>query len=209
MKRVIQYLLRGLAILLPIVVTIALVRWLLMTVENSLAPVLKSILPGSWYLPGLAIISFLIIAIFMGYSSRWRWIYGMWMIPGKVMEKLPVFRQLYGTINDIFELMSGKSFTEESVVLVTMPGTEMQLIGIVTKRSGIPGDAISACLADDQIAVYLPMSYMVGGYMVMVPRSATTSLDMSPSDAMQLIISGGLGKSTSTAASTTGTKEHD
>jgi len=117
------------------------------------------------------------------------------MIPGRLMEKLPLLRQLYATINDVFELMSGKNFTEESVVLVTLPNSNMQLIGIVTKKSGIKGDTISECLDDDQIAVYLPMSYMVGGYMVMVPRSCTTNLDISPADAMHLVISGGLGKS--------------
>lgn len=38
------------------------------------------------------------------------------------------------------------------------------------------------------------MSYNVGGYMVMVPRSCIEHLDMSPADALQLTISGGLGK---------------
>lgn len=194
MKRVIQYLLKGLAILLPIILTIALARWLLVTIESWLAPIWRSVLPESWYFPGLAFVSFLILALIMGYSSRWKTIYGMWMIPGRLLEQLPVLRQLYGTINDIFELMSGKNFSEESVVLVTLPGSNLRLIGIVTKKSGVPGDVISECLEDDQIAVYLPMSYMVGGYMVMVPRSCTTNLDISPADAMQLVISGGLGK---------------
>lgn len=196
MKRALQYLFKGLAILLPIILTIALVRWLLVTIETWLKPLWQLVLPESWYFPGLAFTSFLIIALLMGYSSRWRLIYGVWMIPGRVLEKLPLMRQLYATINDIFELMSGKNFTDESVVLVTLPNSNMQLIGIVTKKSGVKGDIISECLDDDQIAVYLPMSYMIGGYMVMVPRDCTTKLDMSPADAMQLIISGGLGKGT-------------
>ncbi|RUO66372.1 Uncharacterized membrane protein [Pseudidiomarina planktonica] len=206
MKRVLQSLVKGLAILLPIILTITLVRWLLVTMETWLKPLWLMVLPEFYYFPGLAFISFLIIAIIMGFSSRWRLFYGVWMIPGRVMEKLPVMRQLYATINDIFELMSGKNFTEESVVLVTLPGSHMQLIGIVTKKSGVKGDMISECLDEDQIAVYLPMSYMVGGYMVMVPRNCTTNLDMSPSDAMQLVISGGLGKGQRTEPAESDTK---
>lgn len=194
MKRLLQYLLKGLAILLPLILTIALVRWLLMTIESWLKPAWQALLPESYYFPGLAMISFLAIAIFMGFSSRWKLIYGVWMIPAKLMERLPVLRKLYATINDVFDLMSGKNFSDEAVVLVDMPGSNMQLIGIVTKLPGVKGDPISECLDDDQIAVYLPMSYMIGGYMVMVPRSATTKLNMSPADAMQLVISGGLGK---------------
>jgi hypothetical protein len=42
---------------------------------------------------------------------------------------------------------------------------------------------------DDQVAVYLPMGYMIGGYTVFVPRSWTTPVDMSVEEAMRLALS--------------------
>ncbi|RUO76376.1 DUF502 domain-containing protein [Pseudidiomarina taiwanensis] len=194
MKKTIQYLLKGLAILLPIIVTIALVRWLLVTIEAWLSPVWLSVLGDHYYLPGLAFVSFLVIAVIIGFSSRWTTLNRLWMLPGRIMERMPVLRSLYATLTDIFDLMAGKNFAKESVVLVNFPGTETKLIGIVTRQHNQARDKLSQCLGDDEVAVYLPMSYMVGGYMVMVPRHCVTPLDMSPADAMQLVISGGLGK---------------
>lgn len=194
MKRVIHYLLKGLTILLPLVMTIALVHWFLVTIETWLRPIWESILGTQYYFPGLAFLSFVVIALIVGYSARWRFVNKIWQLPGSIMEKMPLLRSLYGTINDVFDLMSGKSFSDESVVLVTLPGADVKLIGIVTKRSGEKNDRLSAMLDDDHIAVFLPMSYNVGGYMMIVPRTSVETLDMSPADAMQLTISGGLGK---------------
>ena len=194
MKRIIQYLFKGLAILLPIVVTFALLQWLLVTIETWLKPIWTTLLGESSYFPGLAFISFLAIALLIGFSSRWRFIDWLWQFPGRLMARLPLLRSLYGTINDVFEMMSGKNFAEESVVLVTLPGSNLRLIGIITKKSGIKGDRLSELMKEDQVAVFLPMSYNVGGYMVIVPGDCVESLTMKPADALQLTISGGLGK---------------
>lgn len=194
MKRIIQYLFKGLAILLPIVVTFALLQWLLVTIETWLKPIWTTLLGESSYFPGLAFISFLAIALLIGFSSRWRFIDWLWQFPGRLMARLPLLRSLYGTINDVFEMMSGKNFAEESVVLVTLPGSNLRLIGIITKKSGVKGDRLSELMKEDQVAVFLPMSYNVGGYMVIVPGDCVESLTMKPADALQLTISGGLGK---------------
>lgn len=195
MKRVIQYLFKGLTILLPLIVTLALVYWLLVTIEAWLRPFWEAILGAEYYIPGLALASFMLIAILIGFSTRWRVINYLWALPGRIMERMPVLRSLYSTINDAFDLMSGKSFAEESVVMVTLPGAEVKLIGIVTKKPGLGDDRLSSLLAEDHLAVFLPMAYNVGGYMVIVPRSCVEPLAMSPAEAMQLTMSGGLSKS--------------
>ncbi len=193
MKRVLQYLLKGLAVLLPIALTVALVHWLLVTVEAWLRPLWIGLIGEDYYLPGLAFVSFLGIAVFIGFSTRWRIVNKFWALPGKIIERMPVLSNLYGTLTEAVDLMSGKSFADESVVLVTLPG-DVRLIGIITKRSGLDGDRLSALLDEDHVAVLLPMSYNVGGYTIIVPRSCIKPLDMSPADAMQLTISAGLGK---------------
>ncbi|MGM0480542.1 MAG: DUF502 domain-containing protein [Pseudomonadota bacterium] len=195
MKTIIQSMLKGFAILLPIIVTIFLVQWLLVTIEAWLSPIWIAILGETYYFPGLAFISFLVIAVLIGFSARWRTVNWVWQLPGLLMNKLPLLRSLYGTVNDIFEMMSGKDFADESVVMVTLPQSNTRLIGIVTKKGGHNNDRFSKILGDDQVAVFLPMSYMVGGYMVIVPRDCIESLDMKPADALQLTISAGVGKS--------------
>src|SRR5690554_1086331 len=72
MKLFIQSILRGLAILLPVVITIEVLRWLLMKMEAWTAPILTFALPEKWYLPGLGILSFLLLCFIIGFSARYR-----------------------------------------------------------------------------------------------------------------------------------------
>jgi uncharacterized membrane protein len=186
-------LLKGLAIILPLVITIELLRWLLHTVESGLTPILKLVLPAQWYLPGMAILGFVMVCIAIGYSSRWPSFNWLWQLPGKILMKLPGTKQVYGMLQDIIDVMSGKNFADGSVVMVKLPSSEIELIGIVTKQGGQPHDRMSSLMQAEQLAVFIPMAYNVGGYTIIVPRSCTRNIEMKPAEALQLVLSGGLG----------------
>lgn len=197
MKFIFQSLLKGLAILLPVIVTIMLLHWLLVTIETMLSPVWKGLLGEQYYVPGLAFLSFILIAVLIGFTSRWNLLDFIWRLPGRIMNKMPLLRNLYGTINDLFDMMQGKDFADESVVLVTMPGSQMKLIGIVTKRrdqGSNTTDKLTGCMPDDHVSVFLPMAYNVGGYMIIVPTDCVEPIDLKPAEAIQIAISAGLGK---------------
>ena len=183
--------LRGLFVLLPVVVSIQIALWTITTVESWLAPPLKDLL-GSAYFPGMALGLMIAVTAVIGLSSRWPIADFIWGIPGRILERLPVLKQLYGTLKDVMEIMSGDKFEDEAVVMVELPNTQARLIGIVTVRSKGNGNTIASELDDDHIAVYLPMSFQVGGYTIIVPKKYTRSLDLSPADALQLVLSGGV-----------------
>ncbi|AKH69171.1 hypothetical protein IMCC21906_01493 [Spongiibacter sp. IMCC21906] len=183
--------LRGLFVLLPVMLSIQLAMWVVATAESWLAPPLKEVL-GSVYIPGMALVLLVLLTVFIGLSLRWPTGTYIWGLPGRFLEQLPVLRQIYGTFKDIMEIMGGQKFDDEAVVMVELPNSEARLIGIVTVRHQGNGNTIASELDDDHIAVYLPMSYQVGGYTVIVPRRHTRPLNMSPADALQLVLSGGV-----------------
>lgn len=193
MKIIAKSLMKGLAIILPLVITIELIRWLLTAIETSLAPVLELVLPGEFYLPGMAIVAFLLLCIAIGFSARWRSFDWLWSLPGRILMKLPATKQVYGILQDLMDVMSGKNFSDGSVVMVKLPGTEIELIGIITKKGGIEDDRMSSLMGNEQLAVFIPMAYNVGGYTIIVPQSCTKNIDMKPAEALQLVLSGGLG----------------
>lgn len=195
MKIVVRSLLKGLAIVLPLIITIELLRWLLTTIESALAPVVQLLIPANWYLPGMAILCFVIACAVIGFSSRWAGVNWLWQLPGKVLMKLPGSKQIYGMLQDLIDVMAGKNFSDGSVVMVKLPSSEIELIGIVTKQGGQAEDRMSSLMQEEQLAVFIPMAYNVGGYTIIVPRSCTRSLDMKPAEALQLVLSGGLGSS--------------
>lgn len=193
MRKLSRFIVRGLFIILPLVITIELVRWLLMTIESWLSPTLEAFVPPHWYIPGMALLTFLAICALIGFTAYSRQGARLWKIPGRILAQIPGVSQVYGIIQDLFEVMSGENFEDESVVMVKLPNSEIEMIGIVTKKGTDQNDKIADLLDEEQLAVFLPMAYNVGGYMVMVPKSCTRNLSMKPAEALQLVLSGGLG----------------
>ena len=52
-------------------------------------------------------------------------------------------------------------------------------------RSGIGG-------GEDLVAVYLPMSYQIGGYTIYLPRSRVIETDLTVEQAMRIVLTGGV-----------------
>ena len=91
-------------------------------------------------------------------------------------------------------MMGGKNFSEQSVVWVTLSQGQARLLGIITKRGADKDSRLAQLIGDDELAVYLPMSYQAGGYMIIVKEAQIERVDMEPGDALRLIMSAGLGQ---------------
>jgi len=66
----------------------------------------------------------------------------------------------------------------------------VKLLGFVTREDF--GDLPPGFAGEEVVAVYLPMSYQIGGFTVLVPKSNTQSVDMGLEDAMRFAITGGV-----------------
>jgi uncharacterized membrane protein len=76
----------------------------------------------------------------------------------------------------------------KKVVIVNFEKLGFKSIGLVTREefSDIP----EGTFQDDNIAVYVPMSYMLGGFTTIVPRSSVTEVDIPVEKAFKLAITG-------------------
>ena len=68
----------------------------------------------------------------------------------------------------------------------------LHLIGFVTREDfrGTPFGLADA----DTVAVYLPMSYQIGGYTVLLPRRLIEPIDMSVEDALRFAVTAGMSR---------------
>ena len=184
----------GLSILLPVVLSIQLIIWLVTTMESWLKSLWLMVLSETLYFPGLALISFIVITTTVGILSRQSLLRYILKLPGLTLERIPVVRYIYSTIKDFLDLMGGKTFSDQSVVWVTLPQLEGKLLGIVTKQGTEKDSRLADMIADEEVAVYLPMSYQAGGYMLVVTKSQIEKTDLTPGEALHLIMSAGLGQ---------------
>ncbi len=73
---------------------------------------------------------------------------------------------------------------------VTIGDNGMQVVGFVTQT--LPEHLPEGFREEESVLVYLPLSYMIGGYAVLMPRSAIRPLDMSMEEAMRFTLTAGV-----------------
>lgn len=190
--------LQGLAVIIPVTLTLAILWWMARGAERFLGGVLGGVLPEGWYVPGLGVVSAIVITIFIGLLSHVLIFQKLFAVPDSLFTRLPLVKTIYTAFKDFIDYLSPESKVGMSkVVLVQFPGQPYQMIGFVTREdfTRLPLDLA----VEDAIAVYLPMSYMVGGYTVFLPRSCLTPVDMSFEDGMKLVLTGAVSRESSHA----------
>ena len=104
-------------------------------------------------------------------------------------EKVPLIKAIYNPLKDLMSLFgSGSSNTAKKVVLVDLDKVGIRTIGLVMREEF--DDLPVGTFADDMIAVYIPMSYMLGGFTTLVPRSSVVEVDIPVEKAIKLAITG-------------------
>lgn len=181
--------LRGMVVVLPIALTIAVLAWFAMASEEYLGEIIRALLPDLPYWPGLGIalgVGIIFAAGIVVNASLARWLLDR---ADSLLAGIPVVKSIYLSIRDIATFMSGDSKQGFSQV-VAVRIQEMRLIGFVTTEDpkGLPGKTDGEKI----IGVYLPMSYGIGGYTVYLPKALVEPLDMSLEDAMRVTLSGGV-----------------
>ncbi|MCP5328126.1 MAG: DUF502 domain-containing protein [Steroidobacteraceae bacterium] len=189
LKRLGRVLLKGLVAILPIGLTIYVVYWLGVTTEALLSEPLNWLLPPGVYRPGMGLIAGFLLLFVVGLLVNAYIVRRVFGFGESLLLRVPVVKTVYASIRDVTALVNtgGRKRELERVVMVRLgPG---RVIGFVTQENvalpGMPGQG-------DLIAVYLPMSYQIGGYTVYLPRDQIEATDLTVEQAMRIVITGGL-----------------
>ena len=190
MRRIWNTVLKGLVAILPIGLTLYIVYWLAVAAERLFSRLIKLLVPDQYYWPGLGLIAGLLFLYVVGLAVNAYVVRHVLRAGDDLLARIPVVKTIYGATRDFMRFLptSGKGSDLRRVVLVPFgPG---KVIGFVTSETGnLLGDAHAQ---EDTVAVYLPMSYMVGGYTVFVPRQALEPTSLSVEAGMRLALMGGV-----------------
>ena len=190
--------LQGLAVTIPVALTLAIAWWLAASAERLLGGVLIRILPEGWYIPGLGLVSTMALILLVGLLSHVVIFQRLFEWGESVLARLPLIKTIYSALKDFFGYFSpGAQQSFSKVVMVRLPGHEFEALGFVTREvfDDLPLDP----QVDDPVAVYLPMSYQIGGYTLYLPRNALTPVELPFEDAMRLAVTGGVTRNRSGA----------
>ncbi|MFD2288000.1 DUF502 domain-containing protein [Pedobacter petrophilus] len=188
-KGILNYLIKGLLIVVPIAVSIFIVVWAVTTVDSWLN--VNNILGvnprtgESRNIPGLGLLTVLTIILLAGIFVTNLVTEPMYNWFQRMMQRLPLLNFIYSSIKDLTEAFVGDEKKFNHPVLVEVEGG-LRKIGFLTQN-----DLHKLELPDD-VAVYFPLSYSFAGQLCIVKRDKVTDLNMSAADAMKLVVSGGV-----------------
>lgn len=188
-RALLNYLIKGLLIVLPITLSIFIVVWCVTTVDSWLN--LNNILGvnpltgESKNIPGLGLALVLALILLAGIFVTYFVTEPMYNWFNRWMNRLPGLNFIYSSIKDLTEAFVGdeKKFNHPVTVEV-VPG--LKRIGFLTQSDlasiGLPGECV----------VYFPFSYSFAGQVCVVQRSSVKELNMNAAEAMKLVVSGGV-----------------
>ena len=180
----------GLLTLIPAVATLYLLVWLIGGIDRMFGKPLRWLMPDEAYLAGMGIIVAVALVFGVGVLMHGVLFRKLFRKLEQTMLSVPLVRSIYGAVKDMIGLFGDAKGPALQVVSLTLPGSDWRVLGFVTRSDFAdlpPGVGTPA-----EVAVYLPMSYGIGGYTVIVPRTAITPIDMSREDAMKFLLTAGL-----------------
>ncbi|MDQ0568690.1 putative membrane protein [Variovorax paradoxus] len=189
-----KWLFSGLLVIVPLFITLAVLKWIIDTLDQTLW-----VLPVVWQkwlydnnVRGLGVL--LTLAILLGVGAIASNFVGKRLLGwgDAVVRRIPVVRSIYSSVKQVSDTLfseNGNAF--RTAVLVQWPREGVWTIAFVT---GTPGsDVVEHLGGGDYLGVYVPTTpNPTGGYFVMLKRSDCIELKMSVDEALKYIVSMGV-----------------
>ena len=183
--------LTGILTVLPVLATVYLVIWLFSTVEHFLGSSLRWLIPQEYYRAGMGLLVALAMIFVVGVLMRAYIVRRVFGWAEKLFLWVPLVKSIYRALRDLFGIFVAEGEQRAlQVVSVQLPGSQMRVLGFVTRAEF--SDLPAGIGRDGEVAVYLPMSYQVGGYTVFMPRTQLMPIEISREEAMRFVLTAGL-----------------
>ena len=209
-----RFFLRGLAAVLPTLITLSLLVWIWELLWNNVGRYILLLIQEIWIridqtvpytkvrfewsgdsfknrLIGvlLAILLIYIVGVFVGNligRTAWR-------IVETAVMRVPLIRAIYPAVKQVTDFLLAErkqTFESSRVVAVHARDPNVWSIGLVT-GGGL--QKLNESLSEEMITVFIPSSPTAfSGYVVVVPRDTVVELPLTVEEAMRMLVSGGV-----------------
>ena len=189
----------GLAIVLPAVISIAVIVWLFGTVSNITDTLLFFLPrdwthrnngdgPMQWYWSLSALVLAIVLIVLLGGAAHYYLGKKLIQLFDRALLRVPLLNKIYGTVKQVNEAFSPSNRSSfKQVVLIEFPRPGQHSVGFVT---GEQHQEVQAKTKEKVVSVFVPTTpNPTSGFLVLVPEKELTKLDMSVADGIKFIVS--------------------
>ena len=193
-----KYLLAGLLVWTPLAITVAVLSWLVGSLDGAFIGALNKVYPlvshetVAWLagMPGLGVILMFLGLLLTGALASnvvGRWWLKQW---DKLIARIPIVKSIYTSVKKVSDTLfteGGNAFRK--AVLIQYP---RQGVWTIAFQTGTPNGEVANKLTGDLINVYVPTTpNPTSGFFLVVPITDVIELDMSVDEALTYVISMG------------------
>lgn len=185
----VNYIIRGTLVVVPLAAAIFLIVWVIASIDSALnlaTFIFEDDAGHPIYIPGLGILTMILVLLLAGIiftnlvsDPILKWC-------SFQLNRIPLFNTLYSSIKDFTEAFVGDAKKFNEPVLVEVNEMGLKKIGFLTQHD------LSKLGLEEDVIVYFPYSYSFSGQVVVVHKDRVKKLNMSATDAMKLVVSGGV-----------------
>lgn len=185
MRKLFSYMLQGLILLMPIAATLYVVFYLLKTFDDVANDVIELIFSNR--IPGVGLILLMVLLTVIGYLSSLFIVKPLFNLIDRLLEKTPGIKIIYSGLKDLISAFASDKKKFDKPVLINMNHNPLiQRMGFITQND------LSDFGLKNKIAVYIPHSYNISGNLYVVDAKEVTPLNVSSSEALKFMVSGGI-----------------
>jgi uncharacterized membrane protein len=176
--------LAGILIIVPLAVTVLILKWLFQSIDGILSPAVDAVFGR--HIPGIGFGAIIVLIYLAGLFTRnalgWRILQRC----ESLLEEVPIIREIYSTARQILEsVMLPHEGAFKEVVLVEFPRPGMRTIGFITNR-------LMDSSGQQLVNVYIPTTpNPTSGHLEIIPEDDVCHIDMPVDEAIKMVVSGG------------------
>jgi uncharacterized membrane protein len=185
MKKIFHYFLQGVVFFTPIALTLYLVIATFIYIDQWFKEYLMKIIGID--IPGLGIIVLFLLITLLGFFGQSIIGKPFRLLIERLLTKTPGLNTIYSSIKEVSDALMGrdKKFTRPVMVKVN-------LISDLEKMGFLVHDDLPELGLKDKVAVYFPHAYNISGELFFVPKDQVRPLNISPTEAMKFMATGGV-----------------
>jgi uncharacterized membrane protein len=189
-----RYLIAGLIVWVPLVITIWVLHLLVTTLDQTLLLVPESWRPErlvGFAIPGLGVVLAAIVVLATGVVAANFAGQRLIRFSEGILNRIPFVKSIYSSVKQVSDTLlsdSGNAFRK--ALLVEFPHDGAWTIAFLT---GTPAPSVAMHLTGEHVSVYVPTTpNPTSGYFIIVPKSRVRELDMTIEEALKYIVSMGV-----------------
>ncbi|NLE64908.1 MAG: DUF502 domain-containing protein [Elusimicrobia bacterium] len=188
-----KYFFSGLAVFLPVALTLYVCIWILNFAEGIFGRYLKAFFIQNYdfYVWGLGIVVLVSLVLLIGFIVANYFGRSFHLIAERILLRIPVMGTIYPAFKEISKfLLEERPALAGQVVLIEWPRKGVRTVAFLTNTTD---RRISDRIGTDMINVLVPtVPNPLSGFIAIVPREEVIFLDITIEEALKVVVSGGV-----------------